>query len=117
MQGLSAAIIQDLQLDSESLFFWEWHHLEDQGGLECEHEEHERQPVMTFSDLSRYPLAMMQGLSAAIIQVLGDQGGVECEHGEQERQPVMTSPDLSRYPLATSNDAGSWHCHHTRPST
>ena len=84
-----------------------FHHLEDQGGLQCGHEEHERRPLITFSDLSRCPLAMMQGLSAAIIQGLEDQGGLECEHGEHECQPGMTFSDLSRYPLATSNDAGS----------
>ena len=80
-----------------------FHHLEDQGGLQCGHEEHERRPLMTSSDLSRYPLARMQGLSAAIIQDLedqGGQGGLQREHGEHERQAGMTSSDLSRYPLA-----------------
>ena len=81
--------------------------LEDRGGLQCEHEQHERQPVMTSSDLSRCPLAMLQGLSTAIIQGLGDQGGLECEHGEHERQPVMTSSDLSRFPLAMMQGLGT----------
>ena len=81
------------------------------------------QPVMTSSDLSRCPLAMMQGLSTAIIQGLEDQGGLECEHGEPERQPAMGFSELSRFPLAVMQglstaiiqdleDQGGLECEH-----
>ena len=51
--------------------------------------------MMTSSDLSRCPLAMMQGRSTAIIQGLEGQGGLECEHGEPEHQPAMASSVLA----------------------
>ena len=71
--------------------------LEDQGGLECEHGEQERQPGVTSSDLSRFPLAMIEGLGTAIIQDLQlDSESLPLQVGARSPQPhgVVTPNDV-----------------------